>query len=169
VKKVNEMRKKGFTLIEMLIVIAVIGVLAVAVLSAINPVEQMRKARDTRRRSNAAELLNALERYYATFEQYPTDYSNAVTGALTFDCTGAVGNGNLATGDLASLITAGELKTEFSDRIADPGSFVYGAIQGGTDLATVCYQIESQANITNYSGTSTYCESGANSFTCVPE
>ena len=31
------MNKKGFTLIEMLIVIAVIGVLAIAVLSAINP------------------------------------------------------------------------------------------------------------------------------------
>ncbi|PIU02330.1 hypothetical protein COT66_00800, partial [Candidatus Shapirobacteria bacterium CG09_land_8_20_14_0_10_49_15] len=32
--------KKGFTLVEMLIVIAIIGVLAVAVLSAINPIEQ---------------------------------------------------------------------------------------------------------------------------------
>ena len=63
------MRKKGFTLIEMLIVIAVIGILAIAVLSAINPVEQTRKARDARRRSNAAELLNAAERYYTTYEE----------------------------------------------------------------------------------------------------
>lgn len=61
----------GFTMIELLVVIAVIGVLAVAVLSSINPVEQINKGRDTRVRSNAAQLLNAVDRYYAIQEVYP--------------------------------------------------------------------------------------------------
>ncbi|HUW21740.1 MAG TPA: type II secretion system protein [Candidatus Bathyarchaeia archaeon] len=145
------MRKTtGFTLIEMLIVIAVIGILAVAVLSAINPIEQMRKARDTRRRSNAAELLNALERYYATNEDYGTAY---IVGDGA-DCATAIAEGNQVSGadDLVDLISSNELKSEFEDRIDTAGDELYSAIDevGGTDLVTVCYQIESMANITKY-------------------
>lgn len=62
---------RGFTMIELLVVIAVIGVLAVAVLSAINPIEQINKGRDTRTRSDAAEMVNASDRYYAIQEEYP--------------------------------------------------------------------------------------------------
>jgi prepilin-type N-terminal cleavage/methylation domain-containing protein len=61
----------GFTMIELLVVIAVIGVLAVAVLSSINPIEQINKGRDTRTRSDAAQLINAVDRYYAIHEEYP--------------------------------------------------------------------------------------------------
>lgn len=61
----------GFTMIELLVVIAVIGVLAVAVLSSINPIEQINKGRDTRVRSDAAQLINAVDRYYALQEEYP--------------------------------------------------------------------------------------------------
>jgi len=61
----------GFTMIELLVVIAVIGVLAVAVVSSINPIEQINKGRDTRTRSDAAQFINAVDRYYASLEVYP--------------------------------------------------------------------------------------------------
>lgn len=61
----------GFTMIELLVVIAVIGVLAVAVLSSINPIEQINKGRDTRSRSDAAQLIGAVDRYFAIHEKYP--------------------------------------------------------------------------------------------------
>ncbi|MBU0579112.1 type II secretion system GspH family protein [Patescibacteria group bacterium] len=64
-------QQAGFTMIELLVVIAVIGVLAVAVLSSINPIEQINKGRDTRKRANAAQLINALDRFYAIQERYP--------------------------------------------------------------------------------------------------
>jgi len=61
----------GFTMIELLIVIAVLGVLAVAVLSAINPIEQINRGRDTGSRSDSEQLLSAIDRYYTTQELYP--------------------------------------------------------------------------------------------------
>ena len=50
----------GFTMIELLVVISVIGILATAVLSSINPIEQINKGRDTRTRSDAAQLIKVL-------------------------------------------------------------------------------------------------------------
>jgi len=38
-------RSKGFTLVELLIVIALIAILSVAVLATINPIEQANKAK----------------------------------------------------------------------------------------------------------------------------
>lgn len=63
--------RKGFTLVELLIVIALIAILSIAVLSTINPIEQSNKARDSRVQNDAAEVLNAMERYYASNQKYP--------------------------------------------------------------------------------------------------
>lgn len=65
----------GFTMIELLVVIAVIGVLAVAVLASIDPIEQINKGRDTRKRSNAAQLINAEDRFYAIQERYTWNHA----------------------------------------------------------------------------------------------
>ncbi len=73
------LRSAGFTMIELLVVIAVIGVLAVAVLSSINPIEQINKGRDTRSRSDAAQLISAVDRYFAIHEKYPWN-EEGVTG-----------------------------------------------------------------------------------------
>jgi type II secretory pathway pseudopilin PulG len=75
-------------------VIAVIGVLAVAVLSSINPVEQINKGRDTRVRSNAAQLLNAVDRYYAIQEVYPWNDAT-YNGDADWDSTDAFPDGTI--------------------------------------------------------------------------
>lgn len=76
-RMLKSLRSAGFTMIELLVVIAVIGVLAVAVLSSINPIEQINKGRDTRTRSDAAQLISAVDRFFATQETYPWNVANA--------------------------------------------------------------------------------------------
>jgi len=63
--------KKAFTLVELLIVIALIAILSVAVLATINPIEQSNKAKDSTVQNDAAEVMNSYERYYANAQVYP--------------------------------------------------------------------------------------------------
>lgn len=60
---------RGFTLIEILIVVAIIAVLASALLVGLGPVQ--RQGRDARRISDLRQVQNALELYYAKCGYYP--------------------------------------------------------------------------------------------------
>ena len=55
------MKKKGFTLIEILITIAVLAILAVIVIIAINPAQQFAAARNTQRQHDVKQISNAIE------------------------------------------------------------------------------------------------------------
>lgn len=91
--------KKGFTLIELLVVISLIGVLAVAVLSAINPIEQLNKGRDAGRRADSAQIINAIDRYYASNEEFPWNSSTA----FDINAVAAVDDEFKATADMAGV------------------------------------------------------------------
>jgi prepilin-type N-terminal cleavage/methylation domain-containing protein len=58
-KKLND----GYTLIEMLIVVAIIGILASVVMVVINPGRQLAKARDVQRESDLFAILAAVYQY----------------------------------------------------------------------------------------------------------
>ncbi len=104
-------RIKGFTLLEILLVIAVIGILAAIVLIAINPNKQLAQARNAERRVDLNTLNKSLEQILIDTGSYPagiTDsyqevcatenksISTPLTDAPSVDCTGKL--------DLRSLI-----------------------------------------------------------------
>src|SRR6266403_1362177 len=62
---------RGFTLIEIILVIALIGIVATTLISLINPVSQFRKTRDTQRKSDLRQIQAALELYRADQGGYP--------------------------------------------------------------------------------------------------
>lgn len=65
------MNKKGFTLMEILIVVAVIGLIAGAVIMLLNPFTQLEKAYDAKRKKDLSLLKKAIEEWYNDKGCYP--------------------------------------------------------------------------------------------------
>jgi prepilin-type N-terminal cleavage/methylation domain-containing protein len=91
----NAARARGFTLIEILVVIGLIAILAAVVLVAINPARQFAQARNSQRESNVETLLNAIGQNLADNKgiftcgtvSVPTSATHIGTGSGLVDLT----------------------------------------------------------------------------------
>lgn len=106
-KKAMTTVRQGFTLVELLVVIALIAILSVAVLATINPIEQSNKAKDSTVQNDAAEVMNAYERYYTVKASYPwvdVDSGATVSGAdLAWFGKSTLAGAALCTSNIALL------------------------------------------------------------------
>lgn len=151
---------KGFTLVELLIVIALLGVLAAAVLAAINPLEQANRARDTRMRSDASQLLASIDRYFVTQDKFPwvgTGSGFVANNDTSFGFANAIGEpvglcGANCTLD-GALINNNELKTEFRNRdfivkgaATDTEALYIGKASGASSSVYSCWVPKSKSD-----------------------
>lgn len=84
--------QKGFTLIEILVVVAIVGMLASFILTALGAARS--KGRDAKRKGDMVQLQTALELYLNTYGSYPSTGGNwwgiTVSGG-SHDVTGSNG------------------------------------------------------------------------------
>ena len=82
---------KGFTLIEILLVVAAIAILAGIVILAINPAKQLGDTRNAQRRSDVTTILNAVHQYAIDNNGNFPSGIDTITGASQILGTATVG------------------------------------------------------------------------------
>ncbi|MDD4412583.1 MAG: type II secretion system protein [Patescibacteria group bacterium] len=98
----NKNQKKGFTLIEVLLVIGIIAILAAVVIIAINPAKQLAQARNAQRWSNVNTILNAVH-------QYAVDNRGILPVGITTTAKEICNTPTVASSSCASLANLWEL------------------------------------------------------------
>ena len=104
--------QKGFTIVELLIVIVIIGILAALVLNTF--ADSQKRARDTQRTTDISALATQLEVYYNDHGAYPQfSQINSLASAkaafpgLSEDALDAPSNATTDTFDLQSSVSGG--------------------------------------------------------------
>jgi prepilin-type N-terminal cleavage/methylation domain-containing protein len=150
-KKLNN--KQGFTLIEILLVVAAIAILAGIVILAINPNKQLGETRNAQRRADVATILNAVY-------QYSIDNNGALPTIPTGTCSLVAANqickltatGTCSTGiDLSVLTTAEKYLTSMpiDPTVSSTNGSGYYMSKSANGRVTVCApSAEQSASIT---------------------
>jgi len=73
-------RQKGFTLIELIVVVTIIGILAA--IAVVNVKNAQRKAQETALRDDLTQMRKAIDNFYADKQRYPTDLNELVPDYL---------------------------------------------------------------------------------------
>lgn len=135
--------KKGFTLMEVLLVVAILVILAGIVIVAINPARQIGQANNAERMAHVNTILNAVHQYAIDNKGLIPDTiqsaSNcegeefyAICKTDYADCTGRT--------DLSALTNSGKYLVALPENpgLATGASTAYNVIQDANGRVTVC-------------------------------
>lgn len=119
----------GFTLLEVLLVVAIIAILAGIVILALNPGKQLGESRNAQRRADVNTILNAVY-------QYAIDNSGTLPASITATQTEVCKSGGTCTG----LIDLGVLTASEKYLVSIPFDPTGGSTNGAG------YEIKKSAN-----------------------
>lgn len=126
--------QKGFTIVELLIVIVVIGILAALVINTFTGVQ--RRARDSERQTDTKAVAAQLERYYADNDGYPVRAAQLNTDSwLTSNFQGMPVGAARAPGQTANSFG---ITTDTVAAQSAPTTNQYGYISLNADDTTPC-------------------------------
>ncbi len=80
----NRISNNGFTLVELVIVIAIIGIISATMISLLNPNAQLAKGRNAQRNADVTSIQSALEEFRSQDNGYP---------GTVFPCGGKITDG----------------------------------------------------------------------------
>ena len=149
------MKKNGFTLIEVLVVVAIFALLSVLTIASLN--SNYAKMRDARRISDVIQIQSGLELYFNDQSFYPLQADNAFV---------------LGRGEAITFSSLGGWSTEASGRVymnqvpSDPKVDNYYVYQVN-DFDNSAYEIRFKLEKDNDNwGTGRYCKAVPGSITC---
>lgn len=139
--------RTGFTLVELIIVIAIIAILAAAIFVAIDPARRLHEARNARRSSDVATILDAIKMYqvdnegehYVKIENAQEDaYYIIGEEALVCDssCT-AIGDAAIACIDIRDMGANYLDRVPMDPKIGTPERTWYYLMKGSNGAITV--------------------------------
>lgn len=141
--------QKGFTLVEVLIVVALIAILAVIALVTINPFEAQKRTRDARRLKEIGTLQGVIEQYVSDNPQAAGITSESTDNSGSNACTTAGWLGiNLC--NYANTIARDPLNRTaeytITDGTATTGALYYQVLIDANLRYRICTKLESAAN-----------------------
>lgn len=116
--------KKGFTLVELLVVISIIGILAGVLLPNLLGIRE--RARDTKKKASLSHMKTALRLFYNDFQYYP----ESGVGGEILGCGPVATPENTACG--SSFATTGTGGTTYMKELLE--TFNYTQTDGGDDF-----------------------------------
>lgn len=149
--------RSGFTLVELLIVVALIAILAVIVLMRINPLETQKRTRDTQRLRDISVIQGAVEAYVAdntiaaadVIDVYSStaDVTNECSdeGWLSIDVCDYVNNLPMDPINDDSVYVLHTPDADGNNTAAGTLRYQVHVLEGGT--YAICTRLESERNI----------------------
>lgn len=67
---------RGFTLVEMIVVLGLLGIIVTTIMATLNPFTQLQKSNDAHRKADLEQIQHGLEMYYQDNGRYPDSSPN---------------------------------------------------------------------------------------------